>query len=141
MLAAASALALLSAWFLVAWLFRRDMPGTRWFLRASACAGVVAMVALESGWVLTEVGRQPWVVYGFLRTSQAVTHAPGIWGSFAVVVAIYAVVGIALLLILRAMSRRWRDGKGDELPVPYAPRGPLTLPSPGGTAVGEGRSA
>ena len=44
------------------------------------------MLALEAGWVLTEVGRQPWVVYGFLRTADAVTKAPGIWGSFAIVV-------------------------------------------------------
>jgi cytochrome d ubiquinol oxidase subunit I len=141
MLGAASVLALLSVWFLFAWWRRRDLPRSRWFLRACACAGVLAMIALESGWVLTEVGRQPWVVYGFLRTSQAVTHAPGIWGTFAVVAALYAVVGVSMLLILRAMSRRWRDGKGDELPVPYAPRGPLTLPSPGAPATAEGRSA
>jgi len=134
MLAAASALALLSAWFLLTWFFRRDLPRSRWFLRACACAGVVAMIALEAGWVLTEVGRQPWVVYGFLRTAQAVTHAPGIWGSFAIVVAIYAVIGVSLVLILRAMARRWRTTEHDELPGPYAPRGPLTLPATARTA-------
>jgi cytochrome d ubiquinol oxidase subunit I len=140
MLAAGSALALLSVWFLLAWWRRRDLPRTPWFLRASACAGVVAMVALEAGWVLTEVGRQPWVVYGFLRTSQAVTKAPGLWGSFAVVVAIYAAVGTSLLLILRAMSKRWRTGQGDELAGPYAPRGPITLPGPVRTGVAAGRA-
>jgi cytochrome d ubiquinol oxidase subunit I len=92
------------------------------------------------------VGRQPWVVYGFLRTSQAVSRAPGIWGSFAIVVAIYATIGVSLLLILRAMSRRWRTAEGDEeLPTPYAPRGPLTLPSPAPAparaATAGGRSA
>jgi cytochrome d ubiquinol oxidase subunit I len=141
MLAAASALSLLSVWFLLAWLFRRDLPRTRWFLRACAVAGVVAMVALEAGWVLTEVGRQPWVVYGFLRTAEAVTRAPGIWGSFTIVVAIYAVVGISLVLILRAMSRRWRTGEGDALPGPYAPRGPLTLPPTAATAAAATRPA
>ena len=40
----------------------------------------LSMLAMEAGWITTEVGRQPWVVYGVLRTSEAVTHAPGIWG-------------------------------------------------------------
>ena len=86
---------------------------------------------MEAGWITTEVGRQPWVVYGLLRTAQAVTHARGIWGSFAIVVAIYAAVGTGLVLVLRGMSRRWRSGEGDALPGPYAPRGPIVLPAPG----------
>jgi cytochrome d ubiquinol oxidase subunit I len=138
MIGSASALALLSVWFLLVWWRRRDLPRTPWFLRACACAGVLAMLALEAGWVLTEVGRQPWVVYGFLRTADAVTQAPGIWRTFGIVVAIYAAVGISLLLILRAMSRRWRGEGGTELPGPYAPRGPLTIPSPSRTATAEG---
>jgi cytochrome d ubiquinol oxidase subunit I len=141
MIGAASALALLSVWFLFVWWRRRDLPRTPWFLRACACAGVLALLAMEAGWVLTEVGRQPWVVYGVLRTAAAVTLAPGIWGTFAVVVAIYAVVGIALVLVLRAMSRRWRDGAGDELPGPYAPRGALTLPKPARTATAGGSAS
>jgi cytochrome d ubiquinol oxidase subunit I len=77
-----------------------------------------------------EVGRQPWIAYGTLRTADAVTHARGLWGSFAIVVAIYAAVGTALVLVLRAMSRRWRTGNqpSDTLPGPYAPRGPLVFP-------------
>jgi cytochrome d ubiquinol oxidase subunit I len=141
MLASGSALALLSVWFLFVWWRRRDLPKTKWFLRACAVAGLASFVALESGWVLTEVGRQPWVVYGFLRTADAVTKAPGIWGSFAIVVAIYGAVGIGTLLVLRGMSRRWRAGEKDEhLPGPYAPRGPLTLPAPARTATAEGRA-
>ncbi len=139
MLASASALALLSVWFLFAWWRRRDLPRSRWFLRACAGAGVVAMLALEAGWVLTEVGRQPWVVYGFLRTAEAVTRAPGIWGSFALVVAVYALVGISLVLVLRAMARRWRTGEDEQLPGPYAPRGPLVLPGPQVAAPAAGR--
>jgi cytochrome d ubiquinol oxidase subunit I len=138
MLASASALSLLSAWFLFVWWRRRDLPKTPWFLRACAVAGLASFVALESGWVLTEVGRQPWVVYGFLRTADAVTKARGIWGSFAVVVAIYGAVGIGLLLVLRGMSRRWRTGETEHLPGPYAPRGPLTLPGPARTKTAEG---
>ncbi|HVY40819.1 MAG TPA: cytochrome ubiquinol oxidase subunit I [Polyangia bacterium] len=130
MVGSASALALLSVWFWLGWLRRRDLPRSRWFLRACAPAGLLAFAAMEAGWVLTEVGRQPWIVYGVLRTAAAVTHAPYLWASFAVAVAIYAVVGISALAVLRAMSRRWRAGDGVALPGPYAPRGPLVLPGP-----------
>jgi len=140
MVGTASALALLSAWFLLAWWRRRDLPRSRWFLRACACAGVFAMLALEAGWVMTEVGRQPWVVYGFLRTAEAVTRAPGIWGSFAIVVAIYLCVGVSLVVVLRALARRWR-ADGDQLPGPYAPRGPLTLPGPARPAPAGGSAS
>ena len=141
MVGAASALALLSAWFILTWFWRRDLPRSRWFLRASALAGLLGFAALEAGWVLTEVGRQPWVVYGVLRTAAAVTHAPGVWGSFAVVVAIYAIVGVSVVKVLRAMSRRWRAGEGVALPTPYAPRGPLVLPRPPGAAAANARSS
>jgi cytochrome d ubiquinol oxidase subunit I len=141
MVGAASALALLSAWFILAWWRRRDLPRSRWFLRACAPAGLLAFAALEAGWVLTEVGRQPWVVYGVLRTADAVTHAPGVWGSFAIVVAIYATVGASVAMVLRAMSRRWREGEGTALPGPYAPRGPLVLPGPTRPAAANARSS
>ena len=140
MLGSASALALLSVWFFLGWWRRRDLPRSPWFLRACSCAGFLAMLALEAGWVMTEVGRQPWVVYGHLRTAEAVTHAPGIWRSFALVVAIYAVLGVSLLVVLRAMSRRWRAGGDGEFPGPYAPRGPLVIPTPAQPAAA-GRSS
>jgi cytochrome bd ubiquinol oxidase subunit I len=144
MIFAASGLSLLSVWFVFAWWRRRDLPTTRWFLRACAGAGALSLVAMEAGWITTEVGRQPWIVYGFMRTAQAVTHARGIWGSFAIVVGIYGVVGIGLILVLRAMSQRWRKGEGDALPGPYAPRGPIIVPAPGAlptSATTAGRTA
>jgi len=123
-----SALMLLAVWFGFAWWRRRDLPKSRWFLRACAAAGAVSMLAMEAGWITTEVGRQPWVVYGHLRTADAVTHAPGIWGFFAIVVVLYAAVAMCLVLVLRRMARRWREGGPDPLPGPYAPRGPLAFP-------------
>jgi cytochrome bd ubiquinol oxidase subunit I len=128
MVFAGSALMLLAVWFGFAWWRRRDLPRSRWFLRACAASGVVSMIAMEAGWITTEVGRQPWVVYGHLRTADAVTHAPGIWGFFAAIVVLYGVVGTSLVLVLRAMARRWREGGPDPLPGPYAPRGPLAFP-------------
>jgi len=135
MVGAASALSLLAVWFVLAWWRRRDLPRSRWFLRAAVVAAPLSMLALEAGWVTTEVGRQPWVVYGVLRTAEAVTHARGIWASFAIVVGVYTAVGTTLILVLRAMSRRWRAGASDTLPGPYAPRGPLELPGPAGLTV------
>ena len=62
----------------LAWWRRRDLPGRPWFLRAVAVSGVAAVVAMEAGWVTTEVGRQPWIVYDVLRTTDAVNPAPGL---------------------------------------------------------------
>ncbi len=120
MLSAGFALLALAAWFGLTWLRRRDLPTSRWFYRFAAAAGVAAVVALEAGWVVTEVGRQPWVVYGLLRTTDAVTHAPGTLVSFLVVMVVYVVLGAATLIVLRAMSRQGAEdaaGAG----VPYGP--------------------
>ena len=114
----------LGLWLAWAWWRRRDIPRTPWFLRAVAVSGVAAVIALECGWIVTEVGRQPWVVYGVMRTEDAVTGASGVWVTFAAVLAIYAVLGLATVLILRTMSRRWRDAGEAEAEVPYGPEGP-----------------
>jgi cytochrome d ubiquinol oxidase subunit I len=115
-----SALLLLGAWFAFAWWRRRDIPSTHWFLRAVAISGAGAILALWAGWIVTEVGRQPWIVQGYMRTSEAVTDAGGIWFAFALTLCLYAAIGTIAILILRAMSRRWREG-GAEPQGPYAP--------------------
>jgi cytochrome bd ubiquinol oxidase subunit I len=71
---------------------------------------------------VTEVGRQPWVVYQQLRTADAVTHAGGIWISYGIIVALHTALAVAAILVLRSMSRRWRDQDGaDATAVPYGP--------------------
>jgi cytochrome d ubiquinol oxidase subunit I len=120
MLTAGFALLGLAAWFGLTWLRRRDLPTNRWFYRFAAAAGIAAVVALEAGWVVTEVGRQPWVVYGLLRTSDAVTHAPGTLVSFLVVMVVYVILGAATLIVLRAMSRQGGD-ESTTADVPYGP--------------------
>src|SRR5213082_597304 len=115
-----SVLILLALWLGIGWWRRRDIPRTAWFLRAVAVSGVAAVVALECGWIVTEVGRQPWVVYQVMRTQDAVTQANGIWVTFIAVLLLYAVLGAALVITLRAMARRWRTD-GDEDDVPYGP--------------------
>jgi cytochrome d ubiquinol oxidase subunit I len=130
MVFSATALALLAAWFVLVWWRWRDLPRTRWFLRASVAAAALSLITMEAGWITTEVGRQPWVVYGVMRTSAAVTKAPGIWGSFAIVLGLYTVVAALVIFVLRRMARHWREGRPEALPVPYAPRGPLVVPEP-----------
>ena len=115
----------LGAWFGFVWWRRRDIPRTKWFLRAVAVSGVSSVVALECGWIVTEVGRQPWIVYNVMRTKDAVTQADGIWVTFTIVVGLYAVLGAALVVTLRAMARRWRAADEDDSDVPYGPSPPV----------------
>jgi cytochrome bd ubiquinol oxidase subunit I len=111
---------LLAVWFAISWWRRRDLPATRWFLRISAIAGVAAVVALWCGWIVTEVGRQPWIVNGYMRTADAVTPAQGIWWVFGVTMALYAALGVIAITVLRGLSRRWREG-APEAAIPYGP--------------------
>jgi cytochrome d ubiquinol oxidase subunit I len=116
-----SAMIALGLWLLIVWWRRRDIPQTKWFLRAVAVSGAAAIVAMECGWIVTEVGRQPWIVYEVMRTEDAVTKASGVWVTFALVIGLYVVLGAASILTLRAMARRWRAEGGQEADVPYGP--------------------
>src|SRR4051812_25837977 len=121
----------LGAWLGLAWWRRRDIPQTKWFLRAVAVSGVAAVVALECGWIITEVGRQPWIVYNVMHTSDAVTQANGIWVTFSLILGIYIALGATLIITLRAMSRRWRSDDGREDDVPYGPDAGAPTPAAG----------
>jgi cytochrome d ubiquinol oxidase subunit I len=105
-------------------LFRRNFPQTKWFLWPAAFAGVAAVVAMEAGWVVTEVGRQPWIVVGYMKVTQGATGNTGVWITFVTVAALYVGVAVTLVLVLRLMSRRFRaqDGGAIELDGPYSPR-------------------
>lgn len=107
-------LVLLAAWFAWAAWRKRRLPISRWFLRAVAVSGVAAVIAMEAGWIVTEVGRQPWVVYGLLKTSDAVNPASGIGIGLPVIVAVYTVLTVILVAVLRRMAR--------STPVPLAPQ-------------------
>ncbi|MGK2932654.1 MAG: cytochrome ubiquinol oxidase subunit I [Solirubrobacterales bacterium] len=97
-------LAALSAWFLFVWFRKKRLPRTKWFYRAVILAGPGAVVALISGWVTTEVGRQPWVVYGVMRTEEAVTGADGIVFGYGALVAVYLVLGTATFWVVRKIA-------------------------------------
>ncbi len=117
-----TALMLLALWLAWVWWKRRDIPQTPWFLRAVAISGAGAIVAMWCGWIVTEVGRQPWIVQGYMRTEEAVTEAEGLWFAFAGVLILYAALGATAIVVLRGMSRRWREG-AEEPATPYAPQG------------------
>jgi cytochrome d ubiquinol oxidase subunit I len=98
-------LALLGTVYLVVWIRRRRLPLSAWFYRAVVLAGPAATVALIAGWVTTEVGRQPWVVYRVMPTADAVTGAGGIPVGYGVLVVTYIAVGVAVAWILRRLAR------------------------------------
>jgi cytochrome bd ubiquinol oxidase subunit I len=114
-------LLLVGLWALYEWWRRRRLPPQRLFWLVSAVSGVAAIVAMECGWVVTEVGRQPWVVYRLQTTAQAATRNAGVIASLTIVIVLYAVLGAATLLILRTLARRWRRGEAEPAAVPYGP--------------------
>jgi cytochrome d ubiquinol oxidase subunit I len=95
----------LGAW----WAWRRwrshRLPESRWFWWAAAAAGPLAVIALEAGWVVTEVGRQPWIVYEVMRVDDAVTDAGGLWAGYTVLLVVYAVLTVATIAVLRRLAR------------------------------------
>jgi cytochrome bd ubiquinol oxidase subunit I len=101
----------LGVWALLGWWRRgrRALPDGRWFLRGAALAGPAAFVALESGWIVTEVGRQPWIVYGVMRTTDAVTTRGGIVWWLVATVGAYVLLGVACAWLLIQLARKPRE--------------------------------
>ena len=98
-------MALLGVLYLATWVRHKRLPKSAWFYRAVVTAGPLSVVALISGWVVTEVGRQPWVVYRVMPTAAAVTGAHGIPVGYGVLAASYAVVAVGLAWALRRLAR------------------------------------
>ena len=84
---------------------RRLMQPARWFLLLLAAISPLGFLALEAGWVVTEVGRQPWVIYGRMRTSDAVTTASNVGATFALFCVLYLALGAALVYLLRYLAK------------------------------------
>jgi cytochrome d ubiquinol oxidase subunit I len=124
-------LLLVSLWYGASWVFRRRMPASRWFLRVAAASGALAVVTLEAGWVVTEVGRQPWIVYNLMRVEDAATTNSGVWVTFLAIAVLYAALATTTILVLRTMSRRFRRAGGFvDHDTPYGPRAAPGTPDP-----------
>ncbi|MQY04397.1 cytochrome ubiquinol oxidase subunit I [Actinomadura macrotermitis] len=112
MITAGMLLLALAAWWGLSWFLRRrsagraGLPWQPWFLRAATAAGVAAVIAMEAGWTVTEVGRQPWIVYGVMRTEEAVNPNPGLRFGLYIVLGVYALLAFATVSVLRRMRRR-----------------------------------
>ncbi len=75
-------------------------PGNRWLMWALVAASPMGFLALEAGWIVTEVGRQPWIIYGVMRTADAVTPAPGLLQTLSGFVLLYSLLAVVLVLLL-----------------------------------------
>jgi cytochrome d ubiquinol oxidase subunit I len=119
MIALGSYLALLSLW--IGWLaFRRkDVCSSRWLLRAIALAAPMGFIAIEAGWTVTEVGRQPWIIYGVLRTADAVTPMPGLVVPFLLFTLLYCFLGVIVAWLL--YRQIIRSPKSSDWTRRYAP--------------------
>jgi cytochrome d ubiquinol oxidase subunit I len=125
---------LLTLWYLVAWIRHRDLPRSRLFWVGASLAGVGSYLGIEAGWVTTEVGRQPWIVYGLMRVADAVNPVDplNIWIMLSALLVAYVVIAYFFISGLFRLSARWRlddEGRGavdEPLPEDTAPYGPRT---------------
>jgi cytochrome d ubiquinol oxidase subunit I len=92
----------IAAWFWVVVWRRRGQPLMlgRWLLRGLVLSGFLGFAAVQAGWFVTEFRRQPWLVRGFLRTSEGVTDRPGIGIFFVLFTLVYIVVSVGLVWAL-----------------------------------------
>ncbi len=95
-----TAMALIAVWAGVLAFRRQDVCAHVWLLRALAVAAPMGFVAIEAGWTVTEVGRQPWIVYGVLRTADAVTPMPGLIVPFLGFTLLYCFLGVIVAWLL-----------------------------------------
>ena len=108
---------IVALWAGVLWLRRRKLPENRWFLRAVVACGPLGFIAIETGWTVTEVGRQPWIVYGIMKTVDAVTPLTGLVVPFVTFTLLYIFLTIILIISLRrlflATAQPAADGQVD----------------------------
>lgn len=105
MVGAGTAMIAVGAWYWWA-VYRRKGAhvGSRWLLWTLVVASPLGMIALETGWIVTEVGRQPWIIYGVMRTADAVTPAPGLVTTLSWFVALYALLAVVLVWLLNRLK-------------------------------------
>jgi cytochrome d ubiquinol oxidase subunit I len=101
MLGTAGVMTLTSAFGLVLWVRRRRVPLHPRFLKLVVLTAPMGMLGIEAGWTATEVGRQPWVIHGVMRTADAVTPMPGLTGPFLLFSALYLVLLVLTVALLR----------------------------------------
>jgi cytochrome d ubiquinol oxidase subunit I len=125
---------LLAVWYWGTWIFRKDMPQSKLFLWIASAAGFLAVVTMEAGWVVSEVGRQPWIVYNLMKVEDAATGNTGVWVTFVGVIVLYTALAATTVYVLRSMSKRFRRheeaGETDDYGEEDVPYGPSSHPGP-----------
>ena len=105
-----------------AWLYRKGkLERARWFHRTAIATIALPYIAATAGWILTEMGRQPWIVQGLLLTSKA--NSPNVsttWLAISLVffITLYVVLGIVDFVLMRRYARPDRPATSEELPAP-----------------------
>jgi len=123
MVALGTYLALVSLWVLWTWIRRQDLIGNRWRLRAIALGAPMGFIAIEAGWTVTEVGRQPWIIQGVLRTADAVTPMPGLVVPFLLFTLLYCFLGVIVVwLLYRQIIRSPKSSEWSRRYVPTVAR-------------------
>jgi cytochrome d ubiquinol oxidase subunit I len=113
MVACGIAMMLVTLW--AAWRYLRGRRNqrwleSRWFLRVLIAAAPLGFIAIETGWIVTEVGRQPWIIYGVMRTSEAVTPMPGLIVPFLTFTVLYIFLALVTVwLLLRQVAKSPAD--------------------------------
>ncbi len=105
MISVATALTILTAWFVGSWWLWRRLPRSKIFYWLVVIAGPACIAALISGWIVTEVGRQPWVVYNIMRSTSAVTAAGGLRAGMTALIVVYSLLAVGVVWLLRRLSR------------------------------------
>lgn len=91
------------------WLRRKRLPDRRWWLWSTVALGPAGLIAMEAGWVVTEVGRQPWTIYNVMRTSEAATPVTGLWLPFVLFAVLYLGLGAICVRVLIRQVRAAGD--------------------------------
>jgi cytochrome d ubiquinol oxidase subunit I len=114
--------AMLAVAALVAWLWwrTRRLPDNKWLLRGLVCCSPLGFIAVETGWFVTELGRQPWIIYGVMRTRDAVTPMPGLVVPFTTFTLVYLLLAVIVIFLLRRQFMETRPRWIKKEPVSHA---------------------
>ncbi len=121
MVGAGALMIVLPAWFwLLYWRRGRVIPRERLLLWAAVATGALGFIAMEAGWMVTELGRQPWIIYGVMLVRDGVTPAPGLGLSFFVFTTIYTLLAVTLVGLLLRLAREPHALAADQADAPAA---------------------
>jgi cytochrome bd ubiquinol oxidase subunit I len=84
---------------------KKDIANLRWLLWTLVWISPLGLIAIQAGWFVTEVGRQPWIIQGVMRTSEAVTPMPALVVPLTVITLVYLLLGVVVILLLRHQIR------------------------------------